>query len=384
MSHIRNNNISFKIIGNYKYSSKAIGKGSFCKVYKGINIKTNEIVAIKKFDIKQIVDKHDNEKITYLLERFWKEIKIIEKLNHINVVRHIETIMDVKKSNKIFLITEYCNGGDLLSYMRTYKSRTENDIKIIFKQLISGIEYLFSEGVIHRDIKPQNILLNECITNENPNNLINEKYTIKIIDFGFAKEWTDENEMFCTICGTPLYIAPEIIMSKKYGISADMWSIGVLLYELLFDNYPFNTVDNKRPVDMFTLLNIIKKTNINDFLNKKINFSKECKDLVNGILQIKIDKRYTLENVLKHSWWKMDLIAVCVRTDFSTNADSEIKTNIQFTKEIIDQGVSKIDAKIDEKIDTLSEEIYQSKDTDIIIEETKKNEKICGSDIELC
>lgn len=285
-----------KEIGSYQYHPQYIGKGSFCKVYKGRHIKTNEVVAIKKININKLTKHQDADRSKYLLERFWNEIKIIEKLHHTNIVKHIETINDVKTSNVIYIITEYCNGGDVMNYINTCKNRTENDVRVIFKQIISGITYLFSMGIIHRDLKPQNILLHHEENNKN---------VIKIIDFGFAKEWKNENEMFYTICGTPLYISPEIILGKKYTVSADLWSIGVILFELVFDEYPFNNPNGKRPLDMFTLLKNINKRNVNEFPIKKV--SDACKYLLSGMLHIKVENRYSIDKIINHAWFTIDI-----------------------------------------------------------------------------
>jgi serine/threonine protein kinase len=379
---IKKFSVSKKKIGNYNYYSKIIGKGSFCKVYKGTNINTNEIVAIKTVDLSLLTNKGKEYK-DMILKRFINETKIIEGLNHVNIIKYIETIVDPSKRTKIYIIMEYCNEGDLCDYMKNNPGRNEKDINMLIKQLISGLDYLYSKGIVHRDIKPQNILLNNNV--------------IKIIDFGFAKEWRDQNEMFNTLCGTPLYIAPEIIFDKKYNIKADLWSVGVVVFELMTNKYPF-LKNNNRPTDIFLLLKLIKKVNIKDIILKDYDhFSEDCKNFLYGLLEMDVEKRLSWNDVIKHKWLTHDimqstilkshgslLIAEVVKESVdSSEIEKQINKNSLLGIQIYDDYIKIPDLKnsFDDDDDELSKNEYfivPTKSEPMPINNNKKLYKIYG------
>ena len=134
-------------------------------------------------------------------------------MRHPNIMMLYETF---ETPTHILLITELCTGGDLLTYVRKRRVLTENVAKVLLKQILDGLFYIHSKGILHRDIKLDNILLNM-------------KGQIKIADFGVSKAIT-KNKLMTKQCGTPAYIAPEILLGKGYqGFSADIWSTGGIL-----------------------------------------------------------------------------------------------------------------------------------------------------------
>ena len=165
---------------------KQIGRGSFSKVYSAIHKITKESVAIKRIPL-HIFNKFK--------ERMLAELEIIKKLKHENVLKFYEIY---QSKNNIYILSELCEGGTLMNIMDDIMS--EQKIWEIYKQIISGIKYLYEHKIFHRDIKPENILLKDNV--------------VKIADFGFAKEIDDYNVMMDTICGSPLYMAPEIVLSR--------------------------------------------------------------------------------------------------------------------------------------------------------------------------
>nr|XP_042909510.1 serine/threonine-protein kinase unc-51 isoform X3 [Parasteatoda tepidariorum] len=214
-------------VGEYEYHAKdLIGNGAFAVVYKGRHQKNHNLaVAIKR------IPKGKLGKSQPLLG---KEIKILQeltKLKHKNIVALLECV----DSPKFLSITiEYCNGGDLAEYLNIKGSLSEDTIRLFLRQIAEAMVLLKEMEVVHRDLKPQNILL--CHSGKpNPPP---EEITLKIADFGFAR-FLNEGVMAATLCGSPMYMAPEVIMSLKYDAKADLWSIGTVVYQCLTGKAPF-------------------------------------------------------------------------------------------------------------------------------------------------
>uniref|UniRef100_A0A2K6QZR7 non-specific serine/threonine protein kinase n=2 Tax=Rhinopithecus TaxID=542827 RepID=A0A2K6QZR7_RHIRO len=137
-------------------------------------------------------------------------------------------------ANSVYLVMEYCNGGDLADYLHTMRTLSEDTIRLFLQQIAGAMRLLHSKGIIHRDLKPQNILLsNPAGRRANPNSI-----RVKIADFGFAR-YLQSNMMAATLCGSPMYMAPEVIMSQHYDGKADLWSIGTIVYQCLTGKAPF-------------------------------------------------------------------------------------------------------------------------------------------------
>jgi serine/threonine protein kinase len=198
--------MDYKTLDNYFYYNKQIAQGSFSVIYRGYNIHDRTPVAIKKI-IKQVDEKYINS-----------EIDIMKTLDHINILKLYDVIT---YKNTLYLVLEYCNKGDLINYIKS--SDNTHDIDYI-KQILCGLKYLYNNNILHRDIKPQNILINNNI--------------IKICDFGFAKN-IKHNDLLSTFCGSPLYMAPEILKYREYTDKSDIWSLGVIIYEIIFKRHPY-------------------------------------------------------------------------------------------------------------------------------------------------
>uniref|UniRef100_A0A8C1HBC3 non-specific serine/threonine protein kinase n=1 Tax=Cyprinus carpio carpio TaxID=630221 RepID=A0A8C1HBC3_CYPCA len=201
-------------VGKFEFSRKdLIGHGAFAVVFKGRHKQKHDFeVAVK------CINKKNLAKSQSLLG---KEIRILK-------VSFVVTLLFV-----CFLL-QYCNGGDLAEYLHSKGSLSEDTIRVLLQQLAGAMSVLRSKGIVHRDLKPQNILLSYSTGHKsNPNN-----FCIKLADFGFAR-YLQGNTMAATLCGSPMYMAPEVIMSQNYDVKADLWSVGTIIYQCLTGKAPF-------------------------------------------------------------------------------------------------------------------------------------------------
>ena len=267
----KDNKISHYEIG------KVIGKGAYATVKICKNKITQEKFAMKIYEKKIL---NDNIKKKCIL----REIEILKKLNHPNIVKLYDTIISDKN---ILLIQELVNGISLRDFynkeIRNQKNISEKKYKIltiIFKQIFSAFDYIHKKNIFHRDIKLENILLTK-------------NYEIKIIDFGFGL-YNPRNYLQKFFCGTPNYMAPEIIMKKEYdGQKADMWSLGILLYKLFCADFPFKGKDEK---DLYR--HIIKgKYKIKEYVPDLI------KIIIDKILRPKPYQRINCDQILQSHWF---------------------------------------------------------------------------------
>lgn len=221
-------NSSIVQVGDYEYNTRdLIGHGAFAVVFKGRHRRKHTLtVAIKSITKKNIT------KSQILLTKEIKILKELTELHHGNVV----ALFDCKETpTSVSLVMEYCNGGDLADYLTAKGTLSEDTIRIFLVQLAGAMKALYNKGIVHRDLKPQNILLayNGGRTLPSPSKII-----LKIADFGFARFLQDGN-MAATLCGSPMYMAPEVIMSLHYDAKADLWSIGTIIFQCLTGKAPF-------------------------------------------------------------------------------------------------------------------------------------------------
>ena len=308
-----------KSINYYIYDSNYIGKGTFSKVY--IGYKKNNLDF--KYAIKKIYKKSDPKYIKYVN----LEIDIMTKLNHKNIIKLYETIHTEKY---VFLILELCE-TDLYNYINNNEIN-EEDTKFIIKQIIEAIKYIMDNNIVHRDLKPHNILINK------------DTKIIKICDFGFAKEFKD-TLLSDTVCGSPLYMAPELLQNQKYNIKSDIWSLGIIMYEIVMKDHPF------------------KSNNISDLIHKINNkkpiltgckFSYECKELINSLLIVDYNKRLDWYELFNNKWIYGDSYNINTNTEINNTYTTNNDLNLLFDDIISDSNSSEEIEKIEE-IETIEE-----------------------------
>ena len=264
----------------YKILDK-LGSGSFGKVFLAQNKYTKEKVAMKEI-------KKSNKDLLSDGE-IKDEIDILKSLDHPDIVRIIESF---NTKDSYVLVTEYCEGGELYDQVRNQLSETQ--IAVIFKQLLSGLAYLHSHNIVHRDLKLENILIQEI---EKSKTTGEDLFNIKIIDFGTARIF-DNKKKPQSIVGSSYYIAPEVL-NQKYGKECDLWSVGVILYMFIVGHAPFDGCDDEEITGNIQK-GIYKK---DDKRWKKA--SKEVKDLIQRLLIYNPQKRLTALQALRHPWFKI-------------------------------------------------------------------------------
>lgn len=256
---------------------EVLGKGSFATVFRAVRKSDKLEVAVKVIK-KKGLSLDDSSKVK-------EEIDIMKATScHPNIVQMVDVFESL---NKIQIVLELCTGGHLLERLARGSHYSEVDAAKIIRQLAAACKHMHAKGVVHRDLKPENILY----ASPDPNS------TIKITDFGLSTivENAWENVMM-TPCGTPAYVAPEVIKRKGYHCTCDMWSVGVILY-LLVSGFPPFYGSNMRK-----LLRRVTRCEYDYRPEPFKNATAGVKEVIDNLLVLDVKKRWTPDQLLTNDW----------------------------------------------------------------------------------
>lgn len=280
-------NLVWKPVGRseFEVSNKRLGTGSFSSVWLGRSLPAEgrpaRSVAIKRINRGKLLlhQKHG--------DNLAREVALMQQLRHPNLVELLHYENAGAAQEPIYLVLEHCDGGDLRDHLRQLgRPLSEPEARHLLAQLASALAFLRDHRVVHRDLKPQNLLL------QLPG------LVLKLADFGFAKHLRDD-EMAATICGSPLYMAPEVFRGSKYSAAADLWSVGVLAYEMLVGRVPFaaesigalvlKVSDPGAPAQLWQSSAVADR-----------NLSPACVDFLRGLLRANPEDRTSFAKFAKH------------------------------------------------------------------------------------
>lgn len=309
---ITKNGKSYEINKNIK-----LGEGSYSYVYLGKMIEKNSDVCdqetIKFVAVKKIVKRNLTPRGMTMLNSEIQIMKDTMTYNHDNIIKCYDVIDDI---DVIYIIMEYCENGDLSALLIGHPLKYKY-VKYYFGKILCALKYLNDKKIIHRDLKPKNILVS------------NKFHDIKLCDFGFAKQF-DGLKRVMTVCGSPLYMAPEIYQKIGYTSSVDVWALGIILYEMLFGVHPLVKYN-----DPIKIANSITNNDIEIPINtKKIDeIEDECITILKKMLKKDIN-RITMAELLKENWI-MECMCACMDTTL-LNSEEFINNDIY----IVDQNVN--------------------------------------------
>ncbi|CAK6442118.1 unnamed protein product [Pipistrellus nathusii] len=264
-----------KRVGPYLLGSRKLGEGSFAKVREGLHVPTGEKVAIK------VIDKKRAQKDTYVTKNLRREGQIQQMIRHPNITQLLDIL---ETGSSYYLVMELCPGGSLLHRIHEKKRLEEAEARRYIRQLVSAVEHLHRAGVVHRDLKIENLLLDE------DNN-------IKLIDFGLSNcaGILGHSDPFSTQCGSPAYAAPELLARKKYGPKIDVWSIGVNMYAMLTGTLPFT-------VEPFSLRALYQKMVDKEMNPLPTQLSTGAVSFLRSLLEPDPVKRPSIQQALANRW----------------------------------------------------------------------------------
>lgn len=262
----------FQTLKNDFQICEEIGRGRFGTVYRCFSPVTGDSFAVKSINKNLLVDSIDRECLD-------KESKILQLLNNHPNILHLYKVYE--DSNFLHIVTEYCPNNDLYERVSS-GSLPEHEAARVLTQLISAVSYCHKMGIVHRDIKPDNILFDS-------------EDRLKLADFGSAELWC-EGGVMSGVVGTPYYVAPEVLMGKEYNEKVDVWSVGVVLYIMLAGVPPFYGETAKETFEAVLRGNLRFPTRIFR------SVSAEAKDLLRKMICKDVSKRYSAEQVLRHPW----------------------------------------------------------------------------------
>jgi serine/threonine protein kinase len=260
---------------HYK-THEVIGRGNFGIVKRCTKKSTKEEFAVKEIPQSKIKDAVDRENVM-------QEVEIMKQLEHPNFVKMYD-LYESKK--KVYMVLELVTGGEMFDRIVSKGTYSEKEAAATVKTMAIALQYMHGQNIVHRDLKPENLLYSSP----------SEDAVLKIVDFGLAKAGVTPDGQLNSACGTPGYVAPEVLSKSAYGRPVDIWGLGVILYILLCGFPPFYHNDTPE------LYKLIKKAKYEFPAKYWGDISEEAKDLVRRMLTLKPADRITPAGILQHPW----------------------------------------------------------------------------------
>ncbi|XP_028812387.1 serine/threonine-protein kinase 33 isoform X2 [Denticeps clupeoides] len=304
----------------YSFGRK-LGQGSFGVVCEATHIGTQ-----KKWAIKKVNKEKAGSYGVKLLER---EVNILKRVNHEHII-HLEEVFETPK--RMYLVTELCEGGELKKLLQNQQHFNEDDARHIIRSLAEAIVYLHKKDIVHRDLKLENILV-KSYHYGNDNGMVN----IKVTDFGLSvqKGGVGSENMLQATCGTPIYMAPEVINGHQYSQQCDEWSIGVIMYTLLSGGPPFMSSSEDR------LFEMIKKGELNFANPVWSTISDAAKKVLCCLLKVDPAHRITASELLDNPWITGDTSVLATPTNV-------LDMMRQYRNDLEDSGVEAVELGVDD------------------------------------
>uniref|UniRef100_A0A8C8CAF1 Serine/threonine-protein kinase PLK n=1 Tax=Oncorhynchus tshawytscha TaxID=74940 RepID=A0A8C8CAF1_ONCTS len=249
---------------------KLLGKGGFARCYEMTDLSSNKMYAVKVIPQSRVSKPHQRDKIT-------NEIELHKTLHHKHVVKFSHHFED---QDNIYIFLELCSRKSLAHIWKARHTLTDPEVRYYLRQIISGLKYLHNRGILHRDLKLGNFF-------------VNENMELRLGDFGLAAKLEKVEQRKKTICGTPNYLAPEVLNRQGHGTESDVWSLGCVMYTLMCGNPPFETLDLK---ETYKCIKEVK-------YNLPSTLSPAAQKLISGILQKDPSDRLTLDQILNHQFF---------------------------------------------------------------------------------
>lgn len=280
------------ILKDFSIQDEVVGQGAFATVKKAAERKTGKTFAVKIINKRKVMGNMDG--VT-------RELEVLQKMDHPRIVRLKGFYED---NDNYYMVMEFVSGGDLMDFVAAHGAVGEDAGREITRQILEAIKYIHSMGISHRDLKPDNILIEQ-----------DDPVLVKITDFGLAKI-QDNGTFMKTFCGTLAYVAPEVIGSKnnegqydeeeeernEYSTAVDMWSLGCLVYVILTGHLPFS---GSTQVELYKQ---IGRGSYHEGPLKDFRISDEARAFIDSLLQVDVSKRLTAEKALQHPWIRMALL----------------------------------------------------------------------------
>jgi len=271
----------------YKFG-KQLGSGAYSTVFLAKHKKTNAEVAVKKITKSQL-QSYDHDALK-------DEVGLLRKCKHPSIIA-FKDFFD--EPEYYYLVSEVVEGGELFDRICDKTTYSEAEARALVITLLKTLQYLHKNNIAHRDLKPENLLLRSK-TNDTD---------VVLADFGFAQ--VVKGKSLQQVCGTPDYVAPEVINHEKYDYSCDIWSAGVITFILLGGYPPFQAKDED---DRDALFAIIKKGKFKFHEKFWKSISADAKDMITQMLTVDVYKRASADQLLKHKWLKLDAATLAGNT----------------------------------------------------------------------